>query len=26
MKKLFAAFCKTIAEYRVDFAECMGLR
>jgi hypothetical protein len=26
MKKLFAAFCKTIAEYRVDFAACNGLR
>jgi len=26
MKKLFAALCKTIAEYRVDFAECIGLR
>jgi hypothetical protein len=26
MKKLFAALCKTIAEYRVDFAECYGLR
>ena len=26
MKKLFTALCKTIAEYRVDFAECIGLR
>ena len=26
MKKLFALLCKTIAEYRVDFAACIGLR
>ena len=25
MKKLIAAICKTIDEYRVDFAECNGL-
>lgn len=24
MKKLFAAICKTIDEFRVDFAECNG--